>query len=455
MTAGMYAARHGLRTGIIERMMGGASIINVEKVENFPGFSEGIMGADLAAMTQEQAMTSGAEFVMGEVSGISTSGDYRIVSADSGDLQAKTVIVAAGSTLRLLGIPGEDEFTGRGVSQCATCDGPLYSGEVVGVVGGGDSATDEALVLAQYADRVLLFHRRDELRAQRELVDRVLAEPKIEVVWSTVIEEVLGENTVSGVSTTNMATGEKGARELSGLFRIRRAGTQRKHCGRSVGNRRRRPHPGEHINGDGPARRLRGRRHPPTLLIAVGIRRGRRRNRSHRCVPLYFRKSPGTNIESGNSKPRPVAAIHLQGRAKMASRIHRPRRRAAPEQQDHRRGRSVQQPRQGQPQSRQLPAEPGLPHYPGQSGDRRGPWGEKLPRPQIRPRIHRHGRRLPPLRPSNARGRRGHRGRRQKYIWMQDGVINEDAKAKAEAAGIPVIMNDCALRQHRRRFSRG
>ncbi|CAI8014564.1 Thioredoxin reductase [Geodia barretti] len=218
MTAGMYAARHGLRTGIIERMMGGASIINVEKVENFPGFSEGIMGADLAAMTQEQAMTSGAEFVMGEVSGISTSGDYRIVSADSGDLQAKTVIVAAGSTLRLLGIPGEDEFTGRGVSQCATCDGPLYSGEVVGVVGGGDSATDEALVLAQYADRVLLFHRRDELRAQRELVDRVLAEPKIEVVWSTVIEEVLGENTVSGVSTTNMATGEKGARELSGLF---------------------------------------------------------------------------------------------------------------------------------------------------------------------------------------------------------------------------------------------
>ena len=218
MTAGMYTARHGLRTGIIERMMGGASIINVEKVENFPGFPEGIMGADLAAMTQEQAMTSGAEFIMGEVSGISTTGDYYTVSADSGDLQAKAVIIAAGSTLRLLGIPGEEEFTGRGVSQCATCDGPLYSGETVGVVGGGDSATDEALVLAQYADRVLLFHRRDELRAQQELVNRVLAEPKIEVVWNTVIDEVLGENTVSGVSITNLATGTKEARELSGLF---------------------------------------------------------------------------------------------------------------------------------------------------------------------------------------------------------------------------------------------
>ena len=218
MTAGLYAARHGMRTGIVERMMGGASIINVEKIENFPGFPEGIMGADLAAMTQEQAMTSGAEFIMGEVSGISADGNYRVVNADAGELRAKAVIVAAGSTLRMLGVPGEEEFMGRGVSQCATCDGPLYSGETVAVVGGGDSATDEALVLAQYADKVLLFHRRDEFTAQKELVNRVLSEPKIEVVWNTVIEEVLGENTVSGVRTTNLATGAQEARELSGLF---------------------------------------------------------------------------------------------------------------------------------------------------------------------------------------------------------------------------------------------
>ena len=218
MTAGIYASRHGLKTGILERMMGGASIINVEKVENFPGFPEGIMGADLAAMTQEQAMTSGVEFLMGEASGIAEEGDHRVVAADSGEYRAKALIVAAGSTLRQLGIPGEEEYMGRGVSQCATCDGPLYSGEVVGVAGGGDSATDEALVLAQYADRVLLFHRREELRAQHQLVKRVLSEPKIEIVRSSIVDEVLGENTVSGVRTTNVATGEQGVRELSGLF---------------------------------------------------------------------------------------------------------------------------------------------------------------------------------------------------------------------------------------------
>ena len=218
MTAGMYAARHGLSVGVIERMMGGASIINVEKVENYPGFPEGIMGADLAAMTQEQAMNAGADFVMGEVSGIAEQGDYRVVDSDAGEYRGKAVIIAAGSTLRLLGIPGEEEFMGRGVSQCATCDGPLYGGEVVGVAGGGDSAADEALVLSQYAERVLLFHRRGELRAQRALVDQVMADPKIEVVWNTIIDEVLGEDTVSGVRVTNIATAEQGARELSGLF---------------------------------------------------------------------------------------------------------------------------------------------------------------------------------------------------------------------------------------------
>ena len=218
MTAGIYAARYGLSVGIIEQMMGGASIINVERVENYPGFPEGIMGADLAAMTQEQAMNAGADFLMGEASGISEQGDYRLVATDAGEFRAKTVIIAAGSTLRLLGIPGEEEFMGRGVSQCATCDGPLYSGQTVGIVGGGDSAADEALVLAQFAERVLLFHRRDELRAQHALVDRVLANPKIDVVWNTAIDEVLGENTVSGVKTTNLTTGEQGAQELSGLF---------------------------------------------------------------------------------------------------------------------------------------------------------------------------------------------------------------------------------------------
>ena len=218
LTAGMYAARYGLRTGVVEQMMGGAQIINLEKIENFPGFPEGISGAELGPATQEQAMNAGAEFVMAEAEKISLDGDYKVVSSDAGDLRAKAVIVAAGSTLRKLGIPGEEEFYGRGVSHCATCDGPMYMGSTVGVVGGGDSAADEALTLTDYADRVLLFHRRDRLRAQQTLEDRLLGNPKIEVMWNTAVQEILGEDTVTGVKCLNLETSQEETVGLSGVF---------------------------------------------------------------------------------------------------------------------------------------------------------------------------------------------------------------------------------------------
>ena len=218
MTAGIHAARYGMKTGLVERMMGGASIINIEKIENFPGFPDGISGAELAPAVQEQAMNAGVEFILGETSSISRKGNYRVVATDAGEIQAKAVIVAAGSTLRQLGIPGEEEFFGRGVSQCATCDGPLYMGETVGVVGGGDSAADEALTLTEYAGKVLLFHRREQLRAQKALQDRLAKHPKIEVVWNSVVEEVLGEDTVSGVRTSNPVTGIENTIRLTGLF---------------------------------------------------------------------------------------------------------------------------------------------------------------------------------------------------------------------------------------------
>ena len=218
MTAGMYAANHGLQTGIVERMMGGASIINIEKIDNFPGFPEGISGAELGPAVQEQAMNAGADFIMGETTKVTKDGDYRVVSSDAGELRAKAVIIAAGSTLRQLGIPGEEEFFGRGVSQCATCDGPLYMNQVVAVVGGGDSAADEAITLTEYCERVLLIHRRDQLRSQQSLIDRVSKNRKIEVVWNTVVEEVLGTDTVSGVRLRNVVTNMENAMELSGLF---------------------------------------------------------------------------------------------------------------------------------------------------------------------------------------------------------------------------------------------
>jgi len=218
LTAGMYAARYGLHTGIIEQMMGGAQIINLEKIENFPGFPEGIAGAELGPAAQEQAMNAGVEFIMAEASNVSKDGDYKVVHSDAGDYRAKAVIVAAGSSLRKMGIPGEDEFNGRGVSHCATCDGPMFMGETVGVVGGGDSAADEALTLTEYAGKVMLFHRRDEFRAQKVLQDRLVRNPKIEIVWNAMVQEIIGEDTVSGVHIRNHITNFEETIGLTGMF---------------------------------------------------------------------------------------------------------------------------------------------------------------------------------------------------------------------------------------------
>ncbi len=218
LTAGMYAARYGLRTGLIEQMMGGAQIINLEKIENFPGFPEGISGAELGPSVQEQAMDAGAEFIMAEATEITRDGDYKVVSCDAGTYRTKAAIVAAGSTLRHLGIPGEEQFDGRGVSHCATCDGPFYMKQTVGVVGGGDSAADEALTLTEYADRVLLFHRRGQLRAQKVLQDRLVRHPKIEILWNTEVQAILGEESVSAVRGRNVVTNLDTVIDLSGLF---------------------------------------------------------------------------------------------------------------------------------------------------------------------------------------------------------------------------------------------
>ena len=218
LTAGMYAARYGLHTAIIEQMMGGAQIINLEKIEDFPGFPEGISGAELGPAAQEQAMDAGAKFIMAEANNVSKDGDYKVVHSDAGDYRAKTVIMAAGSSLRKMGIPGEDEFYGRGVSHCATCDGPMFMGETVGVVGGGDSAADEALTLTEYAGKVMLFHRRDEFRAQKVLQDRLVRNPKVEIVWNALVQEIIGEDTVSGVQIRNHITNFEETIGLTGMF---------------------------------------------------------------------------------------------------------------------------------------------------------------------------------------------------------------------------------------------
>ena len=217
LTAGIYAARHGLSTAIVEEMMAGAQIINLERIENYPGFPQGIAGYELGPATQEQAMNAGVVMLMDTATNITIDGDYLQITGDGGDsYRGKAVIMAAGSSLRTLGIPGEEEFNGRGVSHCATCDGPMYMGQTVAVVGGGDSAADEALTLTEYADRIILFHRSDELDAQSVLRERIAASAKIEVRYNADVVEILGEDAVTGVRVRS-ADGET-VETLHGLF---------------------------------------------------------------------------------------------------------------------------------------------------------------------------------------------------------------------------------------------
>ena len=218
LTAAIYCSRYGLRTVIIEKMMGGAQVINTERIENYPGLPNGIPGAEFGPMLQDHAMKAGASVKLAEASRVGLSGDHRTVSTDDGDILAKAVIIAAGSSLRKLGIPGEDGYTGNGVSHCATCDGPLFSGTVVGVVGGGDTAADEALTLTKYVERVILFHRRDRLRAQQVLQDRVRTNTKIETVWNTEVRQIVGTNTVTSVQVRNVVTRLDNEVDLAGLF---------------------------------------------------------------------------------------------------------------------------------------------------------------------------------------------------------------------------------------------
>ena len=218
LTAGLYAARYGLKTAILEQMMPGMQIINAEKIENFPGFPQGISGAELAPLIQEQAMDAGAEILVAEATGIALDDPYRVVASAEESYRAKAVIVAVGSSSRKLGIPREEELYGSGVSHCATCDGTLFAGEVVGVVGGGDSAADEALSLTAYVHKVILFHRRDRFRAQKALQDRILRHSGIDVVFNMVVETIFGEDTVTGVQVRNVITNLVERVDVSGLF---------------------------------------------------------------------------------------------------------------------------------------------------------------------------------------------------------------------------------------------
>jgi thioredoxin reductase (NADPH) len=218
LTAATFAARYGLKVVVVERMGAGGQIVNAESIENFAGFPRGIAGHELGPLLHEQAEAAGAEFRLDTVETIEFSGADRILRSAADSWRARSVIIAAGSAPRPLGIPGEAQFRGKGVSHCASCDGPLFAEQEVCVVGGGDSALDEALVLVRHAARVTVFHRDASFGAQQVLLDKAAAASKIELRLETSVEEILGEDAVSGVRLRARGTGASHVQNVRGVF---------------------------------------------------------------------------------------------------------------------------------------------------------------------------------------------------------------------------------------------
>lgn len=218
MTGALYASRANLSVLMLDRGIYGGQMNNTAAIENYPGFKS-VLGPDLAKDMYDGSTQFGAEFAYGSVESIEDHGDHKVVKTDDGDYSAKAVIVATGSEYKKLGVPGEDEFGGRGVSYCAVCDGAFFKNREVIVVGGGDSAIEEGIYLAGLASKVTIVVRRDQLRAQKIIQDRAFANEKIEFVWNTNVTAVLGdEMKVTGVATKNNQTGETGELAASGVF---------------------------------------------------------------------------------------------------------------------------------------------------------------------------------------------------------------------------------------------
>ncbi|WP_313600930.1 thioredoxin-disulfide reductase [Aeromicrobium phoceense] len=219
-TAAIYAARANLEPLVFEgSVTAGGALMNTTDVENFPGFPDGIMGPALMDNLRAQADRFGAELVSDDVTSVDLTGDIKTVALANGNTyRAHAVILAMGSGYRKLGIEGEDALSGHGVSWCATCDGFFFRGKDIAVVGGGDSAVEEALFLTRFADKVTLIHRRDELRASKIMADRAYANDKLEFAWNSAVDQIHGDGILEGVTLRDTVTGETRRLDVSGLF---------------------------------------------------------------------------------------------------------------------------------------------------------------------------------------------------------------------------------------------
>ena len=217
MTAALYASRSNLSTLLLERGAPGGQMINTAEIENYSGFKS-IMGPDLSAKMFEGAQQFGAEYKYGEIQEVKNHKDYKEVITSDKTYLTRSIIIGTGAEHKKLGVTGESEFNGRGVSYCAVCDGAFFKEKHIVVVGGGDSAVEEGTYLTQFADRVTIIHRRDELRAQKILQDRAFKNDKVDFIWNSVVEEIDGEDTVGKIRIRNVKTGEISDIDAAGAF---------------------------------------------------------------------------------------------------------------------------------------------------------------------------------------------------------------------------------------------
>ncbi len=218
LTAGLTSARLGRRTKVLTGPALGGNLVSIERIDGYPGFPEGVPGYDLGPMIQEQGVAAGAEFDASEATSLKADDGHWRVATRQGDLSALALIIATGTTLKALGIPGEEALHGKGVSHCASCDAPLLRNKLVAVVGGGDSALQEALTLAQHASRVIILHRGGSFSAQAAYVQQLKGNPKIEVRFGTVVEEAIGDGGLKSVRTRSVGDGKTELIDVAGLF---------------------------------------------------------------------------------------------------------------------------------------------------------------------------------------------------------------------------------------------
>jgi thioredoxin reductase (NADPH) len=218
LTAAIYSARADLAPRVFEGLQAGGQLMLTTEVENYPGFPDGIMGPELMRLLRSQAERFGAVLEPADITRVDLSARPFRLWADDAEHGAEAVIISTGAEARWLGIPGEDQLRGRGVSACATCDGFFFKGRRVAVVGGGDSAMEEALFLTKFATEVTIIHRRDALRASAVMARRALEHPKVQVRWNSVVEEILGDGAVTGVRVHDVVTGSTADLPLEGLF---------------------------------------------------------------------------------------------------------------------------------------------------------------------------------------------------------------------------------------------